>query len=368
MNNRFPFDIKNVSNKQKEEFFVQRTINHPILQNTFVDVMDKINFSPPGRIFLVYGPSGVGKSTLCKKVRSEILAKYRDDILENRSFIPVASIELPSPDSGKFNWKDFYQRLLEGLYEPLIYEKKGDVKKKKVAQHLPTTSPELRQSVENAIKYRGTKIVLLDEAQHLLKMASGRRLLDQMDAIKSLANITESIFIMFGTYELMNFIDLNGQLSRRVNEIHFRRYDMSILSDKQQFQSAVNTFQMLLPFDKPVSLLPYTDLLYERTVGCIGILKEWLDLCLKDALKRELETITLEILEKNAPSPSKALRLAQEAIGGEEKCEKEDKDRIALQRLLKLDGQHEVIVAERKTIEKRTVGQRKNIRDKTGLD
>ena len=58
---------------------------------------------------------------------------------------------------------------------------------------------------------------MIDEAQHLGKIASGRRLLDQLDVIKSIANQTKTVHVLFGTYDLLAFRNLNGQLSDEVS-------------------------------------------------------------------------------------------------------------------------------------------------------
>ena len=321
----FPFDLHVATIDEKKNYFIERTINHPRLNQVYLDVMDKVNNSSKGKVYLVFGPTGVGKSTVCSKVRDNV-----ENTNHNRSLIPVASLELPSPDNGKFNWKDFYKRLLKEINEPLIDQKiiinNKEEKQRPIPNYVPTTAPELRQSLENAIKYRKTKVILLDEAQHLLKVASAKSIRDQMDALKSIANLTGVVFFMFGTYELMDFFDLNGQLGRRTNEIHFSRYDMKRTKDKKEFKSVINTFQCHLPFIEETNLVQYWEFLYERTIGCIGILKEWLNECLKEALNKNQLTISYELLQKHAPSPTKALRIAEETIDGEERLEKQEED------------------------------------------
>ncbi|MDQ0186942.1 hypothetical protein J2S16_003550 [Cytobacillus kochii] len=336
--------------------------------------MDKINGSPGGRVYLIFGPTGVGKSTLYQKVKSQILNDYLKELNQKSGLLPVAGVELPSPDNGKFNWKDFYQRLLQALNEPLISHKidyGSKESKRKLPNYVSYTSPELRKSLENAIMYRETKTILLDEAQHLLKMASGRRLLDQMDAIKSLANITNTTFVMFGTYELMHFFDLNGQLSRRTDEIHFRRYNVRKESEIREFKSVVNTFQVYLPFVEQVNILPYWDFMYERSVGCIGILKEWLNTSLRDALANDFSTMTYDLLLKHAPSPTKSLKIAEEAIEGERKLDGQEKNVVNLQRLLGLDSNNHEEEPEVGTIntkkKKKNIGRRKPNRDQVGI-
>ena len=55
-------------------------------------------------------------------------------------------------------------------------------------------------------------------------MTSGRRLLDQMDNLKSLANMTNTVHVLIGTYDLLGLMNSSAQLSRRSIEIHFPRY------------------------------------------------------------------------------------------------------------------------------------------------
>ncbi|MEH7459150.1 AAA family ATPase [Bacillus sp. JJ1127] len=368
-----PEDLLNDPIEVREEYFMNRNINHPHLRTAFKDVMEKIMDSKKGKVYLVFGPTGVGKSTLFLRVKNEILSLNEAEMQRNRGIIPVVSLELPSPDNGKFNWKDFYQRILIEFNEPLIgkktdYENPG--RKSRIRNYLPNTAPELRKSLENAICYRETKVVLLDEAQHLLKTSSGKRLNDQMDSIKSIANLTGAIFVLFGTYELMNFFDLNGQLSRRTNEIHFPRYDFKNKQDVQIFRSVINTFQTQLPLKVEPDLLSNWRFLYERSVGCIGILKEWLDSCFKDALRTQAPTITVEMLKKHAPAPRKAHKIANEAIDGERNFEHQEDKLNELQVLLGLSEDNDRIktnTSVSKQSKNKRVGIRKPIRDKTGI-
>src|SRR5258708_38821519 len=49
--------------------------------------------------------------------------------------------------------------------------------------------------------YRQPRAFIVDEAQHFRKMASGRRLLDQMDNLKSLAGMTNTVHVLVGRSE-----------------------------------------------------------------------------------------------------------------------------------------------------------------------
>lgn len=60
-------------------------------------------------------------------------------------------------------------------------------------------------------------------------MAGGHQMLQQMNWIKSIANITNTTHVLFGTYELLNCCSLSGQLSRRSEDIHLPRYHRVVL-------------------------------------------------------------------------------------------------------------------------------------------
>jgi AAA domain len=50
-------------------------------------------------------------------------------------------------------------------------------------------SAELRHALEDALGRHGVRAVILDEAQHLMKVGTGDKLLDQLDWIKSMTNV-----------------------------------------------------------------------------------------------------------------------------------------------------------------------------------
>ena len=117
---------------------------------------------------------------------------------------------------------------------------------------------------------------MIDEAQHLGKIPSGRRLLDQLDVVKSIANQTKTVHVLLGTYDLLAFRNLNGQLSRRSIDVHLARYHAEDSDDRQTFINVVRSFEKELPFEDRPDLVRDWEFLYERSLGCIGVLKEWL--------------------------------------------------------------------------------------------
>src|SRR5262249_1007216 len=140
---------------------------------------------------------------------------------------------------------------------------------------LRASASDLRLAVEQALLYRRPRGVIIDEGQPLTKNSSGRRLPEQMDVLKSLANQTGSLLVLIGTYELLTLQGLSGQLSRRSVSVHFPRYG-SGAEDLKAFQSVLYGFQRRLPVMEEPDLLRHWEYCYVRSIGCVGILKDWL--------------------------------------------------------------------------------------------
>ena len=229
---------------------------------------------------------------------------------------------------------------------------------------------ELRHALESAIIHRRPAAVLVDEAQHLTRIASGKRLADQLEVIKSLSNCTQTVHILLGTYDLLPLRQLNGQLARRSLDIHFRRYRAENQQDLRMFKNVVLTFQEQLPLDEPPDLVALWDLLYERSVGCVGILKEWLDRALIATLKEGCTTMKLRHLEATALNASQCEKIAVEAHEGEAQLSSGDQVQSRLRVLLGLpdySGTSPMREPLRRSVHKQ-VGRRKPKRDQIGFD
>jgi hypothetical protein len=195
---------------------------------------------------------------------------------------------------------------------------------------------EIRYALESALLHRRPAAFFIDEAQHLAKIKSGRKLQDQLDSIKSLASLTNTVHVLVGTYELLPFRNLSAQLSRRSIDIHFRRYRPDRREDYVAFQSVVFTFQRHLPLPGECDLLKHFDYCYERSVGCVGVLKDWLTRALAVALASNSPVITRKILEQTAWSVDQSERMAKEALEGEAELMENDESRGRLRKLLGL--------------------------------
>ena len=301
------------------------TVAHPRLVKAKDALVNAIRGAEPNSLIFVFGPTGVGKTTLRLKAERLITEEMLSELHEDRTRIPVVSLEAVAPESGSFNWRDHYRRLLHQLDEPLIDYKlsrraEGSCTAPTTVRFMPTSravGTEYRYAIEQAIRYRRPAAVMIDEAQHLGKISSGRRLLDQLDVVKSIANQTKTVHVLFGTYDLLAFRNLNGQLSRRSIDVHLARYRAEISEDRQTFINVVRSFEKEFPFEDRPDFVSAWELLYERSLGCVGILKEWLVRAATVASRKGAHRLTRADLEAQALSIAQCEQMYAEMADGE---------------------------------------------------
>ena len=72
-----------------------------------------------------------------------------------------------------------------------------------------------------------------------------------------------------------------------------------------------------MPIEKSPNLLECWDFIYERTIGCVGILKDWLSRALKLALENNDDVLEMNHLRNTALSINKISKLVDEVAQGE---------------------------------------------------
>ena len=379
----FPQDLLGQPPEARLGYFKSFTIAHPKLKEADAVLKQAIQEPAGWSLIFVYGPTGVGKTTLRRRVEKHLKESMMEALRQNPGLVPVASMEAAAPDSSQFSWKDYYRRALLALDEPLVDRKltchvRSSFHDGRNTFGRALTDPraaglEIRLALESALIHRRPAAFFIDEAQHLAKMKSGRKLQDQLDSIKSLASLTNTLHILVGTYELLPFRNLSAQLSRRSIDIHFPRYRAESSEDYAAFRNVVFTLQRHLPLTGESDLLPHLEHCYERSIGCVGLVKDWLTRALALALNQGASTVNLKILEKTAWSLDQSERMARETVDGERDVSENAESRDRLRHLLQLGTASSVAApAAVRTNSpaphvRPRVGQRKPVRDLVGI-
>ena len=316
-----PEGLLDKSDDYRRAFFHDKRIEHNKAKQIIEDIMRLIENPGPIKLLYLEGPTGVGKTTLLNHVVQKIIDISKDEMEHDKGLIPVLYVKVPLSAKGKMSWKELFKAILIEANEPLI-----DKKVPLLPGERTDVEYVLKMSVISCLKHRKVKVLVLDEGQHIAKLPTkGSALLEQLDSLKCLADETPTLFLLAGTYELSSFFIPNGQLSRRSGVIHFQRYLADNESDIIHFLEIVLYFQQRIPLKNEPPLVDYLELLYERSLGCIGLLKEWLERVLDEALVLEKVyeknnksfVVDKTLLKKCSLEPARCLAIANEAIEGE---------------------------------------------------
>ena len=341
-----------------KERFRQAAITHRLLEQADQAIMRAIAEPAGFALVLLYGPTGVGKSKMLAVLADRI--NRAAPAPKGFSFpgwlhqtsvtqVPLLLIEARPPDGSAFNRAYYYKNILmllgERTYQQQvqidIHVDQAPSKRRplrgKAAQF--NDLPELREAAEEAIHRHGVRVILLDEAHHLLyTAASGTTvtLLEQLEWLKSMGSTTGALHLLAGTYELLNFGKLNGQIARRCLPVHFPRYQLQRPEDCLEFQAALLTLlrKVPLPCEADTLVSSYWLYFYECSIGCIGVLKDWLLRAVSTALDAGQQSLTLDWIQDHALPVEIYQQMLLDATQGEEKLSHTESNREHVWRLL----------------------------------
>jgi hypothetical protein len=331
----FPLELLAQPVGARLEYFEQQClISHARLQEALDAIIQAIcppgegaSLRRPGTMVLVIGPGRVGKSTLIRLLEERLLARTKELMLADPSFIPFANILAAGTGTNRFEWAEYYRAVLRALQDPFVDGKVARIRAR-----------ELREAMETALKERKPLAIIVDEAHHLAEAARGSRLQSQLNHLKHFENASGVSHILVGTYEMRPFRKANAQLACRSVDVHFPRYDAAIDTDAQVFQSIVWALQRQLPVEQEPALLDHWEFLYARSIGCVGLLKMHLNRALNLALTEQAKTVALSHLRKTAMPEARVEAALRNALESEAELTETDGADERLLTLLGLRG------------------------------
>jgi energy-coupling factor transporter ATP-binding protein EcfA2 len=295
----FPATLLDEPVEVRQKYFKDKIVAHRNIVEAHKQLMATLAHPIDGQIVMLIGAAGVGKTTIRKAMVRDLTAQFLAQTERHPSQIPVAGIELEAFHNGAFKWKKTRQMLLKALHEPAV-DKKVNYHPRIKDNH-GTLKIDNRVSVDDlgeilveVLAYRKPRALWFDEGQHLIKVSGAKGLLNQLDVMKSLANRSAVVPVLFGTYEMNVLLGLSSQLDRRIHRIHVPRYKASEKQDVEEFQRVLLGFQKHLPFpDEPI-LLEHWAYFFEGSLGCVGLLKDWLYQAASAAFSSDEKTLTRE--------------------------------------------------------------------------
>jgi hypothetical protein len=256
--------------------FKQYVAAHREIQTAHTELLAAILHSSYDLVFVV-GATGVGKTTLLRKVERTLVETAKPNAPENRGLVPVVMLEAKAPVGAGFPWSVLFADALRAMGDPHVGtiplspvrpETQGTLQ---VLKRVGSETERYRDAYISALAHRRPLAVLIDEG-HSLAGVSAPKLHPTMEVLKSLTNATDVVHVLAGTYAMQPLMWHSGQLARRTKIIHFPPYDADRRGDVDEFASVVEFFEERLPIPAKPKLLAMTESFFAQSGGLVGVL------------------------------------------------------------------------------------------------
>lgn len=302
------------------QWFKLLQVKHRELCNLTEDLLHLVHPANETRIVTLIGMTGIGKSTLATRILNILLINFWQAHMAP-SDIPYLVIEAPANGDRSISWKTLYSRALCSANEILLEKKKS----LKISEDCIVFDPKqysslaaLRESLESMLKHRNVRLLVIDEALHLLRFESYAAV---MDTLKSLANIHHTKLMLIGSYDLFELATEYGQVARRSEILHYKRYKADSDEDRREFSGAVEKLQAQWPSSDIPNFVAISDELMQATLGSIGLLKALMLSALELQLKAKNQAWSPRFLQKAAKSIALLNKIRVETELGESKLQ-----------------------------------------------
>lgn len=298
----------------KAEYMKNLCFSHRNLEKALAEVQLLMTPGAGLSVTALVGSTGVGKTTFAKLMVRRLLEQYSVEIQENATCIPAVLNEVAAPGGKEFNWQLFYQHCLRDMLvpnwaDPLMESTRSPV------ESSDDRVRGYRLAFEDALRNRSVRHLLLDEVVHFIDSATDP--LQYGNLMKSLANRSSMNLLLIGAYGSEKLVGASGQLARRIAVVHYERY-YDTPEDHAAYGDFVYSLQESIPLREPVNLEPHVGLLFEGTIGLVGLTAEIVRRAVVAAAVAGGEWKD-EYLFKSMLSPAAFERVVTETLPGEER-------------------------------------------------
>ncbi|WP_430226907.1 ATP-binding protein [Paraburkholderia tropica] len=231
-------------------------IPHPLFLEHFKPLRQRIEDAIDGRasrIERVMGPSRVGKSMLTNALRRA----FPETKVDGRRNVPVLVVPLESPLSPL----QLPASVIDALGLPVPRS---------------VTTGALRARMLEQLKLANTRVVIFEEASHLVELGARIPPRSAGDWFKTLADSNNRTVFMFGVPRLERLFECNEQLRMRASARRLLMpYDSRVTEHMEAFHTCAATYasrfaESGFPIDLPAAALTYQ--CYLLSGGLIGVL------------------------------------------------------------------------------------------------
>ncbi|MEX3929155.1 TniB family NTP-binding protein [Paraburkholderia sp. BR10936] len=304
------------SPRDRKIYQLNLTIPHRNLDRVLDDVQPLMEEDSGLTIVVIVGPTGVGKSSLGRKLLRKTLEKYSYLIQEDPAIIPAVMVEVDSPDKKQeIDFGLFFARICSALLSPSVLD--GFATPKSLSDTVDYTEKS-RIMLEKAIVGRDLRHLILDEVIHFL--ASSTPPEHYGNLLKSLSNRSNFDLLLLGAYGSEEIIHASGQLARRIIILHYQRYTDST-EDYKEYATFMKSVALQMPYRFEIDLEHSVHYLFDGNLGIPGSSVEVLQKAAARCSREKHPKWSDDFLVKYMPSIKAQKEIAMETLRGEEQIQ-----------------------------------------------
>lgn len=258
--------------------YSQLTVKHP-KQNAALERAVFLSTQCANVDFVILaGPTGVGKSSLLRRLEIAVTEIYAPQVLQTPSMVAMISTTAIADGAKKFGWRRLWTDGNAALNDPFVLARSWRTadapKSRRLSEPMPVAVA--RETFEQELRLRRTRIWSIDEAHHILLGGSAGVVGDQFDVLKSVGQVTNITLVLCGTYQLSKLLSYSGQVMRRSATVTLAPYDLSSDADRKVFAGVCKALLEHVPVECKLDPKLFVEELFYGTLGCVGVLKDWI--------------------------------------------------------------------------------------------
>ena len=312
--------------EQRMRWFYLRQVNHSELARVARDLDELLDPNNDTKIIAIIGPTGIGKTTLATNILTKLVDRFTAQRQPHE--VPIIYVSAPANGDKSMSWKTLYRRIQTAAGEKHIdLQRQTQVSEGEMhaVRGERASLAHMRETLEAVIRKRNVRVIVIDEALHLLRFDQNAAI---MDTLKSLADIHHTKLVLIGTYQISPLMIEYGQLARRSAILHYRRYAIPQKSNAQKLTDSQINFKeaiVKLQTQWPCAEVPHLEAIWEAlmnaSLGSVGLLKSQLLQLASLQMKRKGEKFEPKDLQR-AMKPPKQLRIIDaETLAGEQELD-----------------------------------------------
>ena len=311
--------MNNIEYQNRAAEFAKLTVKHQKQNDALRDATFLLTMCENVDFVLIAGPTGAGKSHLLERLQNEVSRFYTPQVDEYPCMVPYLSTVAVADGAKKFGWKRCWADASKGLHDPFAEARSWRTSSNPTVrfpgESLSTSVA--RQDFERELQLRRTKVWGIDEAHHILLGGLAGAPSDQFEVLKSVSQITPIKLVLCGTYQLPRLLNYSGQVMRRSATVTLAPYSLKHQSDITQFVSICKTLLDNLPTITALNPTECAEDLFYGTLGCVGVLKDWIARAWANAHFRNSPCMTMDHLMATRLPAETLLSMHHEIVAGE---------------------------------------------------